>query len=359
MKTRIEKIKEIQKHASGGQIYLLGDGKTANAIEKYLSSQFGISGIRRVVEDRFYSGETEKLSALIKRRDEEILIVFGFSDMDAARIVEDSIFGPNGINSCFLPFPFSFNESGEFINREYCRKQNKELSRSRALLDNDGKNIFDSYVEACITGDCDDLNNHREPVCCQYFKKGYYPTKPCVFFDVGAYTGDTVQFADTILMLKKYIGFEPETQNFERLKETLSKYTDVDAELLNCGLDSTCREIRFAVNGSSSGISRTGESVIKVVTLDSVASNIDCGECSFVKMDIEGAERDALAGASEFIKRVKPYLAISVYHRMDDLIVIPQMIERMCPENYDYSLGYYGNNYRELVLYAAPRGNAE
>ena len=72
-------------------------------------------------------------------------------------------------------------------------------------------------------------------------------------------------------------------------------------------------------------------------------------------MDIEGAEMKALLGAEKMIKKHIPYLAISVYHKVDDLITIPQYIEKSLPGVYEYRLGYYGNNYRELVLYATPK----
>jgi hypothetical protein len=46
----------------------------------------------------------------------------------------------------------------------------------------------------------------------------------------------------------------------------------------------------------------------------------------FVKMDIEGAERHALAGASEMIARHRPRMAICVYHLSDDPQVIPAAV---------------------------------
>ena len=46
-------------------------------------------------------------------------------------------------------------------------------------------------------------------------------------------------------------------------------------------------------------------------------------------------------------------MAICVYHKIDDLIRIPQYINSL--GSYTFGLGYYGNNYRELVLYAVPK----
>ena len=72
-------------------------------------------------------------------------------------------------------------------------------------------------------------------------------------------------------------------------------------------------------------------------------------------MDIEGAEMDALTGAKNTIINNHPCLTICVYHKEDDLIVIPQYINSLVGEGvYDYYLGFHGLNLAELVFYAIP-----
>jgi len=55
-------------------------------------------------------------------------------------------------------------------------------------------------------------------------------------------------------------------------------------------------------------------------------------EITFIKMDIEGAEVAALLGTQNHIKRSKPKLAISLYHKLPDLIEIPRLIRQLVPE---------------------------
>jgi hypothetical protein len=45
-------------------------------------------------------------------------------------------------------------------------------------------------------------------------------------------------------------------------------------------------------------------------------------------MDIEGAEREALAGAEKTLARFKPRLMLDAYHRPDDVTVLPAVIQR-------------------------------
>lgn len=72
---------------------------------------------------------------------------------------------------------------------------------------------------------------------------------------------------------------------------------------------------------------------------------------TFIKMDIEGAELDALKGAARIIKEQKPKLAISVYHKADDIIEIPKLIIEMRPD-YKLYLRHYSLLSNEMVLYA-------
>ena len=52
---------------------------------------------------------------------------------------------------------------------------------------------------------------------------------------------------------------------------------------------------------------------------------------TYIKMDIEGFELDALAGAGECIRRCRPKLALCVYHRPDHLWRIPLAMHELLP----------------------------
>ena len=95
------------------------------------------------------------------------------------------------------------------------------------------------------------------------------------------------------------------------------------------------------VTGNGSG--RT----VKTVTIDTLAEGRRVG---FIKMDIEGSEVPALLGARETIRRDKPRLAISAYHKDDDLLVLPRLIKDLRPDYriyLDCTTGFGG----EAVLY--------
>lgn len=70
-----------------------------------------------------------------------------------------------------------------------------------------------------------------------------------------------------------------------------------------------------------------------------------------IKMDIEGAEQDALRGAEQTLRRFRPKLAISIYHSMSDFAQIVHQIHEM-DLGYLFYLNHFTIHYEETVLYA-------
>ncbi len=104
-------------------------------------------------------------------------------------------------------------------------------------------------------------------------------------------------------------------------------------------------------NHPASGICAKHEDAIAVE-----ATDLDtwCAENNvkpdFIKMDLEGAELDALHGAKHIIQEYKPRLAISLYHKLSDMWTIPRLIKKLHP---DYAFWCKKNAYLgEFILYA-------
>lgn len=74
-------------------------------------------------------------------------------------------------------------------------------------------------------------------------------------------------------------------------------------------------------------------------------------KCTFLKMDIEGSELNALKGAAETIKKWKPRLAICIYHKPEDIIEIPLYVKKLVPE-YKLKMRQYSTYFYDTVMYA-------
>lgn len=89
---------------------------------------------------------------------------------------------------------------------------------------------------------------------------------------------------------------------------------------------------------------------IETITIDTFSRENNLKKVDFIKMDIEGAEVPAIIGATNTIKMFKPKLAISVYHKWDDLLVIPQLISTI-RDDYSYYLDCTTGFGGETILY--------
>lgn len=91
-----------------------------------------------------------------------------------------------------------------------------------------------------------------------------------------------------------------------------------------------------------------GENVVKKRRIDDILKG---KRVSYLKMDIEGAELEALQGAAQSIRRWKPMLAICIYHKPEDVFEIPQYILSLV-KDYRFYVRHYSTCLCETVLYA-------
>lgn len=186
-------------------------------------------------------------------------------------------------------------------------------------------------------------NQYFEERCLSFFNK-----KKGAFLDAGSFDGaDCIRFANSDLYNNNPIyAFEPDAKNYDNCVKQLEKLSN--AKALNIGLADDSKQVRFlADKGECSRITEIGGNIIDIDTIDSIVGQEKVG---YIKMDIEGNEQQAIRGAAVCIKRDKPNLMISVYHKLDDIIEIPRMLLKLNPD-YQFCLGHYSICNADTVLY--------
>ncbi len=187
-----------------------------------------------------------------------------------------------------------------------------------------------------------------------------------VFLDAGAYVGDTIERFLRYGQGKfaKIYAFEPSPNNFRVLESNVQKnYTEDVARrihLFNCGLSLNEETLYFSsdTNTLGGGSAQMDEN-LEAGELRNISTVLRGGDNSvdditFVKMDIEGAEMDALRSMADMIKKNTPTLAICVYHKPEDLWEIPLYIHELSPK-YKIYLRHYSNCFCETVCYAVAK----
>lgn len=190
----------------------------------------------------------------------------------------------------------------------------------------------------------------------QYFQKDYYSLSDHeVYVDCGAFDGDSIiQFVEyTHGKYSKIIGIEPDAISFAKLYESTSSFNNV--ELINCATGKENTQISFATSGLL-GAAVSGDSTGDIVEVKSLDYLIKDDPVSLIKMDIEGAELDTLIGAKELIRKYKPKLAVCIYHKLDDIIKIPEYLKELVPE-YKFKVRQHSRSMLETVLYAEVDNN--
>jgi len=155
-----------------------------------------------------------------------------------------------------------------------------------------------------------------------------------VVLDCGANIGT---FSRTALAAgaSKVVAIEPVPQNLECLRRNLaSEIAAGKVVLVEKGVWNKDDQLTLNVdlaNEAAGSFVRTASAehttmVLPLTTIDGIVRELGLATVNFIKMDIEGAERQALAGGSKTISRFHPRLAMSVYHLKDDITVIPDLV---------------------------------
>lgn len=230
-----------------------------------------------------------------------------------------------------------------------CNKQ-KYLDFYNLLEDENSKEILDSLVDFRLTFDFSVFSKIIAPYACigQYFKENFLKFgENDIFVDCGAYDGDTtLKFVEKVNhKYKKIIFFEPDKESFLKAKENLRNIKNV--KFIKKGLFSKSGVFKFNSSGGlGSTIDQDGNTEIEVISIDEVLDE----KADYIKMDIEGAELEALKGAKKQLEQ-GVQLAISLYHKSQDIWEIPEYIKQINPD-YKFYLRHYTNAIFETVLYA-------
>lgn len=174
-----------------------------------------------------------------------------------------------------------------------------------------------------------------------------------VFVDCGSFDGQSIlDFEEAmkrkhLALLNTIFAIEPDEINASKILIRCRHIPNV--KIIKCGIwDEKTRLSFSSAQGATSRISLGSGDTIEVDTLDNILHDV---KPTYIKMDIEGAEKRALVGAQMIISAHKPNLGICVYHRASDLVEIPRLIKQY-HRNYRLFLRAHSLGAHDLLLYA-------
>ncbi|MDP1890941.1 MAG: FkbM family methyltransferase [Gemmatimonadaceae bacterium] len=181
------------------------------------------------------------------------------------------------------------------------------------------------------------------------------PSGRARFVDGGAFDGDTIRaWLAAAVEVERYWGFEPDPANFAALErwKNGSVVAASDFTLERAALGRHDGAVRFEAGaGEASRVADGPEGFdVRLQAIDSV---LHAEWPTEIKLDIEGAEPDALEGARQTILKATPRLAICAYHRADHLWSIAAWIEAL-NAGYSLYLRPHAHSGFDTVTYALP-----
>lgn len=318
-KSSWEKIKE-----SGKPVVVYGMGNGADkVIDEF--NRLGISVEGVTASDDFVRGQQFRGFTVKKLSDFEGDFIVAVAFASCIPKVMNHIYSLNKKHRVLVPCVPVFGD--EIFNREFIEKHENELISAYSLFEEDSKEIFAGCVDFMFGGELETLKNittAKDEVFQNILKLGDNES----YLDLGAYRGDTVE-EFLCYCGGKYsniTALEPDRRTFKKL----------EAYLENVGKSTAYQNAVYSENktlffsdkaGRQSTVSENGVQV-DAVCVDSLYSD---KKVTYIKMDVEGVEKEALQGAEITLKNQKPKLNIALYHRSEDIFSVPLQIAEINP----------------------------
>lgn len=230
--------------------------------------------------------------------------------------------------------------------------ENKKIIKKvfESLQDEKSKKIFVEILKFRLSFNKSILDNLIDKGHEYFDKKIIKLTSNEVFLDGGAFDGDTIKqfLIESENKFTSIYSYEPDDKTYSLLNKYVKKLSDNRIVINRIGLGDKKQKLHFTNEGNlGSRITDIGSRTIEIIPIDSIKKNI----ITYIKLDIEGFERQSLNGAKITIAKNKPKLAICSYHNMDDLWEVPFLINKI-NKNYKFYLRHYTNFLFETVCYA-------
>ena len=330
-----ESVWELLKRTAK-PIVLYGMGNGADKILDWCeANEVPVQGV--FASDEFVRGQqfrgftVESYTAIKERLGEELLVVIAFASERPEVLArfrelasEQEVVAPH------LPL---FDEE-ETVSVAWLEKHANELTEVyERLADDKSRKVFANTLNYKLSGKISylfDCESERQEDLRQLIRPGASE----VYLDLGAYNGDTIQELGRLTdwHWRQVVAVEPDRRNCRKLRLLAEELAErgLAVDVHESGIWDAAGELSFSDSGGrQSTFIGASKRVVPVTTIDIVAAG---RPISYIKMDVEGAEVQALAGGAKTISKYAPKLFVAAYHYDVDLFRLPQLMWQLVPD---------------------------
>ncbi len=324
---------ELKNESRPIMVYGMGNGAD-KLFERF--SRLGISVSEIFASDGFvrghcFRGYKVKSFSEIKEDYQDFVIVLSFASNREEVI--SMLADINYKHDMYVP-DMPIANVGEYFDKDFYNSHYSEILRAyENLADEESRAIFSSIVNYRLTGKMKYLLE------CYSTREEMYSLLTCNEIvnavDAGAYNGDTArEMKEYFPNLNKVFALEPDRKTFKKLERYSEAEKDISVIPINAA--AWCEDsdgILFGSGNRNSTAVATAsfehiEDSVKMIKIDSLTDE----KIDYIKYDVEGAEREALMGSTEIIKRDFPSMLISLYHRSRDIFELINDLKDNYPE---------------------------
>lgn len=154
-----------------------------------------------------------------------------------------------------------------------------------------------------------------------------------IYLDLGAYNGDTVEELGRLTdwRWQQALAVEPDRRSCRKLRLLAERLAQqgLPVEVYESGIWSEAGELSFSDSGGrQSTFMGAQKRTVPVTTIDEVAAG---RRISYIKLDVEGAEAQAIAGGSRTLINCRPKLFLAAYHYDADIFRLPMLLWELVP----------------------------
>ena len=264
----------------------------------------------------------------------------------------------SGFADIFLPWDV-YNQFGKQLGWRFWLSAHSLIVNNLSAIEKTYHSLSDDISKHCLLEICAfRLGRYNAYASFRSTDQQYFngltlkgKDKGLCYIDGGAYNGDTYfELSEHAKVTNAYL-FEPDPDNYKTLVGAV-KNVLFPIMCMPIALGDAYQILTFnAGSGEGGTISEMGRVHITAAALDDM---LNSQHIDFIKLDVEGAEINALRGSMKIIKRCRPILAISLYHRPEDIWEISELLGQLC-ENYCFYIRQHFYNSFECVFYAIPK----
>lgn len=312
-------------------IFLYGTGnggdKILAALENYHVTLTGVFASDGFVRDRQFHGfHVRAYSDVTAEYGDDIVVLLAFgTTLDS---VKEFIYSLDRKHELFIPDVPLYG--GELFDWNYFAAHRDILVETAEWFADDvSKKLFYDAVNFRLTGKTMYLTDTGGAAAS--LAELFGGQKIGVMLDGGAFKGDSAAEFIEGVHPEKIIAVEADPKTFVKLSAYAESEERADVVPVNAALFDRDGEMEYVSSGSR-GSGKDGQNhranakTVPCQTIDTLTAGMNV---DLIKLDVEGAEKSALHGAEGTITRCRPNMAVSLYHRTDDLYSLVKMIHTM------------------------------